>query len=544
MGCAFSFLTSSVRSRTSELAPKVNALSNDENVDKQQNEGENCTRTQGSVCFSDSELNSADQNRKQVVKGKPTSESVNGATTYNIQVQFCDNVIVGDNNNIDVVISGNHMGSISEVDAPPMDMENRTTAPVDVQTQISPATSVTYNISVLANNAIVGESNEIKVSSSSVPVPNCDFRLGYSKFEGAMGSDETSAETSMDRQVYSTPCRLPSPGVEPQLTKVFEQMKQIVDELYPLRDRGKWKEFDQAWSLFKSEYEGQPVIKCFLALERSVRLTYQKRLQEGRKMAENTLRIVNNEVDGTSRDVLILLANIALASTFRRGGEEERNELGSAFDCLERAQQSGENLRGIDATIPKFALALLNYEQGRLWSEFAPMVYNPRSAKAEATKYYHLCMDRCRELSVENRIYIAKERFALIFLAHLSIPNPSASKKPSVKKTKRYLEEFDRTRVEDTPMGAKIKYFMTRSNLCFLEENYSIAEEHARQALNLAEQYRFDLEIKPAKDQIDRCHRSAFLVPQAKLHVKNISSRYACNSTTTTDSDQSASRSD
>ena len=238
MGCAFSFLTSSVRSRTSELVPKVNALSNDENVDTQQNEGENCIRTQGSVCFSDSELNSADQNRKQVVKGKPTSESVNGATTYNVQVQFCDNVIVGDNNNIDVVISGRDMGSISEVDAPPMDMENRTTAPVDVETQISAATSVTYNITVLANNATVGESNKVKVSSSSVPVPNCDFRLGYSKFEGAMGSDETNSETSMDRQVYSTPCRLPSPGVEPQLTKVFEQIKKIVDELYPLRDRG------------------------------------------------------------------------------------------------------------------------------------------------------------------------------------------------------------------------------------------------------------------------------------------------------------------
>ena len=139
MGCAFSFLTSSVRSRTSKLVPNVNALSNDENVDKQQNESENCIRTQGSVCFSDSDLNSADQNRDQVLKGKPVIESVNGAT-YNLQIQIRDstgNVLIGDNNNIDFQPSGKDMGSITEVDAPPMDMTNRTTAPVDVKTQIS-----------------------------------------------------------------------------------------------------------------------------------------------------------------------------------------------------------------------------------------------------------------------------------------------------------------------------------------------------------------------------------------------------------------------
>ena len=230
MGCAFSFLTSSVRSRTSELAPKVNALSNDENVDKQQNESENCIRTQGSVCFSDSDLNSADQNRDQVLKGKPAIESVNGAT-YNLQIQIRDSgiVLIGDNNNIDFrQPPGKDMRSITEVDAPPMDMTNRTTAPVDAKTQISTTAPVTY-VNITANNVIVGDRNEIKMPSRS-------DRVG-----------------------------------------------------------------------------------------------------------------------------------------------EEGKKLGSASDCLENAKQSGESLRGINLTIPKFALALLNYEQGRLWSEFAKM-----TLKAEA----------------------------------------------------------------------------------------------------------------------------------------------------------------
>ena len=230
MGCAFSFLTSSVRSRTSELVPNVNALSNDENVDKQQNESENCIRTQGSVCFSDSDLNSADQNRDQVLKGKPAIESVNGAT-YNLQIQIRDSgiVLIGDNNNIDFrQPPGKDMRSITEVDAPPMDMTNRTTAPVDAKTQISTTAPVTY-VNITANNVIVGDRNEIKMPSRS-------DRVG-----------------------------------------------------------------------------------------------------------------------------------------------EEGKKLGSASDCLENAKQSGESLRGINLTIPKFALALLNYEQGRLWSEFAKM-----TLKAEA----------------------------------------------------------------------------------------------------------------------------------------------------------------
>ena len=101
MGCAFSFLRSCVQSRTSKLFPNVKAIS-DENVDTQHNESKNCIRTQGTVCFSDSELNSADQNRNQVGKGKPAIESVNGAT-YNLQIQIRDSgiVLIGDNNNID-----------------------------------------------------------------------------------------------------------------------------------------------------------------------------------------------------------------------------------------------------------------------------------------------------------------------------------------------------------------------------------------------------------------------------------------------------------
>ena len=268
MGCAFSLLTSCVQSRTSKLLRNVNAISNDVNIDTQHNESKNCIRTQGTVYFSDSELNSADQNRNQVGKGKPAIESVNGAT-YNLQIQIRDSgiVLIGDNNNIDFR------------QPPGKDMRSMTD-----------------------NHVIVGDRNEIK-----------------------------------------EPYDLPSPGVAPQLVKVFKQMASIVDKLHPLRDKGKWNEFDQTLNLLQSEYESRPEIKCFLVLERCVGLTYRKRLEKARKFAEDALQIVNSELDGLSREILHLLAHVALASIFRREGQEGK-KLGCASDCLENAKQSGEKL--------------------------------------------------------------------------------------------------------------------------------------------------------------------------------------------------------
>ena len=442
MGCAFSFLKSCVQSRTSKLLPNVNAISNDENVDTQHNESKNCIRTQGTVCFSDSELNRADQNRNQVGKGKPAIESDNGAT-YNLQIQIRDSgiVLIGDNNNIDF----------------------RQPPGKDIR-------------SMTDNHVIVGDRNEIK-----------------------------------------EPYDLPSPGVAPQLVKVFNQMASIVDKLHPLRDKGKWNEFDQTLNLLQSEYESRPEIKCFLVLERCVGLTYRKRLEKARKFAEDALKIVNSKLDGLSREILHLLAHVALASIFRREGQEGK-KLGCASDCLENAKQSGEKLRGINLTIPIFALGLLDYEQGRLYSEFAEMKPDAKSAKTEARKLLGFSIDLCRKLSHNNRLYTARQHFALIDLARLSIPNSSASKRSSVTQTKRYLEEFTRghNQVEDTPVAAKIKYFMMESKLCILARNYSRAEEHASKALNMARQYGFELEIGPAQDQIDRCVSRA---SQAKLQV-------------------------
>ncbi|PFX13944.1 hypothetical protein AWC38_SpisGene21937 [Stylophora pistillata] len=538
MGNTFSCLTRCVQSLTDELVPQVN-----ENIDTQQNVSENCIRAQESVCCSNSELNSEDNNGNQIVKGKPAVKSANSAT-YNLQIQIRDptgSVMIGSNNNIDFHRSGQHMRSISEVDAPPMDMASRTTAPVDEETQILTKTPITYNIT--ANNVIVGDSNEIKVPPSSDRESNFDFRMSHRRLDGAVGFDEANAKRTFERQLHSTPYRFPSPGVESQLAKAFDKMKEIVDKLYPLRDGGKWEEFDEALNEIQSKHESQPEIKCFLTFERCVRLTYQKRFVEGRKLAEDALSIVNNEFDGTLRDVLSLLGNVTLARTFRREGEEKR-KLGRAFDCLEIAKQSGDRLKEINLTIPMFSLALLYYELARLWSEFAEMANNPTSAKTKASKFYGLCIDQCRELSNNNRLYIARQCFALMFLARLSVPTSSASKKPSLKKAEGYLEEFKRShnQVGDTLIAAKIKYFMIKSTLSLLAGNGSGAEELVNQARNTAEKYGFYLEIKLAQDQIDRI--CAFKASEAKLQVKNISSRYACNSTSTSDSDQSASRSD
>ena len=60
---------------------------------------------------------------------------------------------------------------------------------------------------------------------------------------------------------------------------------------------------------------------------------------------------------------MIVLVNVASASIFRRLPEKN---LGKAFKCLKDAKESGDWLKSVNSTVPKFALALLNYELSAL----------------------------------------------------------------------------------------------------------------------------------------------------------------------------------
>lgn len=450
-------------------------------------------------------------------------ESPNAVTcTNNINISKVGNVVTGDNTTINIQTSEQRMKNITVVYATIEPEEQNT---VGAETQISTRPTVT---------AVV---NNISVQDSYiVAIGNITFT-----------SDQTSHPEQTDL-LFPSPLQLPSAGVEPRLAKVFAVMCRIVDKLYPLRDRGEWLEFEKALLRRKTKYDRYPEIKCLLLLEESVKLTYQKSLKAAKRKAKQCLNIVNNEasaISGALQDVLIVLGNVASASIFRRLPKK----LGKAFKCVEDAKESGERLKNVNSTMPKFALALLDYEVARSHMAFATLTNDTKHCNKEACTRLGQCIDRCRKLSDESHLYTARQSFALLYLARLSLPTTNCHSQPgqcervkkgSARQAEKHLDEYHRSHrdLENSPVAARVKYSMTRSELCFMKGNYASAKEFACQALEIAVKYGFQLETVPAQIHLDQiCRHCASPTRQDKLPVvKVLPSGHS--SSTTSDSDR------
>ena len=340
--------------------------------------------------------------------------------------------------------------------------------------------------------------------------------------------------------------QLPLREVDSRSQRLFEVMVEIINILYPLRDRGKWQEFEYALGKLNFKYNLYSEIQCFLLIEDGVRLTYQKQLEKAKKLAKAAVSIIDNsELNEALRNVLRVLANVASASIFRR---QPKRKLGKAFKCLEKAKESAVKLKGLNLTIPKFAVAILTHEQARCNMEFAK-IKSKECIRAEAQRFFGLSIDRFRDLSSEN-LYSARQCFALIYLASLALPSSMATSqegnrqiipKKDSSRAQKLLCEFDRSTqlLGEIPIAAGIKHAITRSELCFLKRNYSKAREYGCQALQIAQEYGFELETVLAQKNLNQiCRYSAYRIPKtttSKLQEKATSSNYTCSST---DSDQ------
>lgn len=237
---------------------------------------------------------------------------------------------------------------------------------------------------------------------------------------------------------------------------------------------------------------------------------------------------------------MIVLGNVASASIFRR---LPKKKLGKAFKCLEEAKESGERLKSVNLTMRKFALALLDYEQARCYMAFATLTNDTKHCNRKACRMPGPCIDKCMKLSDESHLYTARQSFALLYLARLSLPTTKCHSQPGqceTRQAEKHLEEYHRCHrdLENFPVAARVKYFMTHSELCFLMGNFHLAKDFACRALQIAVKYGFELETVPAQIHLDQiCHQYAFMAKEDKLPVvKNLPSGYSSSSTT--DSDQ------
>lgn len=460
-------------------------------------------------------------------RGETLHETMNAPIACkNADINICSArfVSIGNNDTINRHTTGRKMEAITVVCAT-VERGNQASSQVS-----SPAN----NINILSDMVVLGDGNQIYVS-------NID-RMFLVDLRG-------NVTQMLLFPLPSEVPQLPSLGVDSRSQKLFDTIAELINMLYPLRDSGKWQEFQNALKELRFKYRDYPEIQCFLLIEESVQLTYQKQLKKAKKLVGGVLKIIESEFSGASREVLRVLAYVASASMFRR---QPSKKLGKAFKRLEKAKESAVMLKGVNLIIPKFAQAILSYEQGRCNMEFSTMKFK-ECIRAESQTFLGQAIDRFRDLS--SNLYSARQCFALIHLASLALPssipiskedNSQIIPKKDSARAQKLLREFERSTrlLNEVPVAAKIKNAITRSELCFLERNYSGAKKYGSQALEIAKQYGFELETVPAQENLNHiCRNSGNRAPKitlAKLQDKaSSSSTYTCSSST--DSDQRAS---
>lgn len=460
-------------------------------------------------------------------RGETLHETMNAPIACkNADINICSArfVSIGNNDTINRHTTGRKMEAITVVCAT-VERGNQASSQVS-----SPAN----NINILSDMVVLGDGNQIYVS-------NID-RMFLVDLRG-------NVTQMLLFPLPSEVPQLPSLGVDSRSQKLFDTIAEFINMLYPLRDSGKWQEFQNALKELRFKYRDYPEIQCFLLIEESVQLTYQKQLKKAKKLVGGVLKIIESEFSGASREVLRVLAYVASASMFRR---QPSKKLGKAFKRLEKAKESAVMLKGVNLIILKFAQAILSYEQGRCNMEFSTMKFK-ECIRAESQTFLGQAIDRFRDLS--SNLYSARQCFALIHLASLALPssipiskedNSQIIPKKDSARAQKLLREFERSTrlLNEVPVAAKIKNAITRSELCFLERNYSGAKKYGSQALEIAKQYGFELETVPAQENLNHiCRNSGNRAPKitlAKLQDKaSSSSTYTCSSST--DSDQRAS---
>ena len=524
MGNVFSSLWRFVRSRWGNASGMVN-------VQHHQIESINNAENENAIQAQDNSVNGKKlekiERNERASRGETLHETMNAPIACkNADINICSArfVSIGNNDTINRHTTGRKMEAITVVCAT-VERGNQASSQVS-----SPAN----NINILSDMVVLGDGNQIYVS-------NID-RMFLVDLRG-------NVTQMLLFPLPSEVPQLPPLGVDSRSQKLFDTIAELINMLYPLRDSGKWQEFQNALKELRFKYRDYPEIQCFLLIEESVQLTYQKQLKKAKKLVGGVLKIIESEFSGASREVLRVLAYVASASMFRR---QPSKKLGKAFKRLEKAKESAVMLKGVNLTIPKFAQAILSYEQGRCNMEFSTMKFK-ECIRTESQTSLGQAIDRFRDLS--SNLYSARQCFALIHLASLALPssipiskedNSQIIPKKDSARAQKLLREFERSTrlLNEVPVAAKIKNAITRSELCFLERNYSGAKKYGSQALEIAKQYGFELETVPAQENLNHiCRNSGNCAPKitlAKLQDKaSSSSTYTCSSST--DSDQRAS---
>lgn len=268
--------------------------------------------------------------------------------------------------------------------------------------------------------------------------------------------------------------------------------------LHPLRDNGRWADFDRVAQELLDKAAGDLTCRIIICLEKSVALSYQKEIERSEDMVNNAVREIA-KTSGSDRRLLEVLSNCYLAGLHRR-----KKKIGTTQHYLEIA---GKFASGFPCCLP---VAILLYEKGSFKRDFAAQLLGSKKepSATEAKRLMQSCVDLCNRLDHEQ-VYVGKEHFAVSKLAIINLHcETSASRnetidQSSIEEAGKYLDTLQADSYSNTELqGAKIQRLKAKVDFYYRIDRFREAETYAQEALEMAERLGFNLEKTPLNERL------------------------------------------
>lgn len=286
----------------------------------------------------------------------------------------------------------------------------------------------------------------------------------------------------------------------------FQQALQVfrscITPLHPLRDNGHWNEFERASEKLLKEAAGDLTRRIIIRLEKSTVLSIKKELERSEEMI-NSVASEISQTNGSVRLLLEVLSKCYMAGTYRR-----RKMLGNAQECLKIAKKVASGFP------PCLAVAILLYEEGSWQRDFASLLTGSRTepafakAKEKAKELMQCCIDLCCRLDREQ-VYVRKQHFAVCKMALIDLRcESSASRRKSIplksiEEARKSLETLQSDYYSQREVqGAKIQRLIAKGDFNYRLEKYEEAEKFGQEALKMAKQLEFNLDVMPLEERL------------------------------------------
>jgi hypothetical protein len=366
------------------------------------------------------------------------------------------------------------------------------------------------NITITNNsgNVIIGQGAACHVNEQN---PSREHRDG--ELVVADGTSMTSMFPSPQRQLVVC--------VDRNIMKWLNRFYTITNEIYPLRDNGRWDEFyttvDERIKFAREK--GHLEEEVFMTIEKSTALSYQKKNDQSMETVTQANSMIHANGHGLKmKEFLTVMSHCQLAALYRR-----QNKMFKANQAVFIAEQNAEFVPSC------LAKAYVIYEKASNQALYLSIVSTLEPEREgfekEAKEELKNCISVCEKMLNEvDTIYLRRHLFCFLKLALMNLNCRTATARSqsvsedSVREAKDCITRMQNAYSGQMSEATSILLLTAQCDHGYRSGDYPNAAVFGRQALEIAERLGFHLEIKELKDRLVMLdHQQLRLANPAKL---------------------------